>query len=108
MKMDDAVAVWTPNTDKIRVVRHKSGWQRTSGDRWMPVISLGEFGQFKHQDKWTKLLGMFILFNTIVVRDHVDPEAVHDSFLEIDEYRAAISPDQKGATEASSINEKNA
>ena len=35
-----------------------------------------------------RLLGMFILFNTLVVRDR--PMAAHAAFLEIDEYRMAI------------------
>jgi hypothetical protein len=43
---------------------------------------------------------MFILFNTITVRDHVDVEAAHNAFLAIDEYRQTISPDTKGAEEA--------
>ena len=40
---------------------------------------------------------MFILFNALVVRDRIDPKAAHAAFLEIDEYRMAISPDAPGA-----------
>ena len=40
---------------------------------------------------------MFILFNTLVVRDRIDPMAAHAAFLEIDEYRMAISHDAPGA-----------
>ncbi len=36
-------------------------------------------------------------FNTLVVRDGLDPEAVHSEFLKIDEYRFHISRDAKGA-----------
>jgi hypothetical protein len=44
-----------------------------------------------------RLLGMFILFNVLVVRDRIDPKAAHAAFLEIDEYRMAISSDAPGA-----------
>ena len=40
---------------------------------------------------------MFILFNTLVVRDGINPKAAHAAFLEIDEYRMAISPESPGA-----------
>jgi hypothetical protein len=40
---------------------------------------------------------VFIEFNTLVVRDGLDPQAVHREFLKIDEYRERISPDIPGA-----------
>lgn len=40
---------------------------------------------------------MFITFNTLVVRDRVDVDAVHREFLKIDEYRTRISRDTPGA-----------
>jgi hypothetical protein len=97
MKMDIADVVWTPHTALCRVEAHGSHWQRTPGDKWMPAISMGEMGeqQFKYGND--KLLAMFILFNTIVVRDGVDVAAAHQAFLKIDEYRQTISPDTKGA-----------
>ena len=36
-------------------------------------------------------------FNTLVVRDGLDPMTVHQAFLVIDEYRFHISPDCPGA-----------
>ena len=38
-----------------------------------------------------------LTFITIVVRDRLDPQVVHEAFLAIDEYRARISPDTPGA-----------
>jgi hypothetical protein len=29
-----------PNSGSVRVEKHRSGWQRTKGDRWMPAKSL--------------------------------------------------------------------
>lgn len=40
---------------------------------------------------------MFTDFNTLVVRDGVDPLEAHRAFLKIDEYRLWIAPDQEGA-----------
>jgi hypothetical protein len=36
---------------------------------------------------------VMIDFNTLVVRDHMDPDAVHAAFCEIQEYRDQLSPD---------------
>ena len=81
MKMSEADLIWTPakpytadcpNPGAIRVERHGSGWERTSGDRWMPIhrsLVLGVFQQFETKDDRTRqLLSMFVLFNTVVVR----------------------------------------
>jgi hypothetical protein len=73
-------------------------WQRTDGDRWMPAACLGAMGEVPTENNPDRqLLAMFILFNTITVRDGIDPQAAHKAFLEIDEYRRTISPDQEGA-----------
>lgn len=40
---------------------------------------------------------LFIDFNTLVVRDGIDPQVAHEAFLLIDEYAESISPDIAGA-----------
>jgi hypothetical protein len=57
---------------------------------WMPAAHR-DFG------KANAKLSMFVLFNTLVVRDKVDPQVAHQAFLAIDEYRKTISPDTPGA-----------
>lgn len=42
-------------------------------------------------------LRLFIDFNTLVVRDKIDPQQAHNEFLKIDEYRKRIAPDTRGA-----------
>jgi hypothetical protein len=60
--------------------------------------SLGEWGDVPTKDNRDKqLLAMFILFNTITVRDRVSVDNAHQAFLAIDEYRQTISPDAFGA-----------
>jgi hypothetical protein len=51
----------------------------------------------KAKDHTKQLLGMFLLFNSIVVRDGIAAADAHNAFLGIDEYRATISPDAPGA-----------
>ena len=107
MKMIEADVVWmpdrewnssAPNRGAVRVERHGSHWQRTRGDRWMPATSLGAMGEVKTKDDPIKqLLAMFILFNTLVVRDGITVANAHAAFCAIDEYRKTISPDAPGA-----------
>lgn len=40
---------------------------------------------------------LFITFQTLVVRDGIDPQVAHRAFLAIDEYRFRIAPDTEGA-----------
>jgi hypothetical protein len=37
-----------------------------------------------------RLLNLFIAYNTLTVRDGMDPRVVHDAFLTIPEYRQAV------------------
>ena len=103
MKAADADVVWTPRwasrhgkqcpmTGTVRVERRLSGWARTPGDLWVTPDRAFDFYSGKlTPDK--RLLSIFILFNTLTVRDGIDPLAAHEAFLEIDEYRESISPD---------------
>jgi hypothetical protein len=113
MKITEADVVWTPGEpEAVRVERHGSGWTRTPGDLWMPAAKAFEYNppdpepklEFKDGKWWTprlrtQLLSLFVLFNTLVVRDRIDPLAAHKAFLAIDEYRQTISRDQAGAEE---------
>jgi hypothetical protein len=101
MRLVDTDVVWTPDHDynvgavnrgAVRLEQHGSNWTRTQGDRWMPAYDTQD--RTRETDR---LLGLFILFNTLVVRDRIDPQAAHAAFLGIDEYRLAISPDAPGA-----------
>ena len=44
-----------------------------------------------------RIARLFIDFQTLVVRDGIDPQAAHRAFLAIDEYRYRIAPDTEGA-----------
>lgn len=94
MKLENTIIAWTPGTAEVECGPYpdRNGWSRqyrmTSGmcyTSWhdtSPVV---------------RALLMFIEFNAIVVRDRVNPEAAHQAFLAIDEYRELIPEDQAGA-----------
>jgi hypothetical protein len=63
----------------------------------MPAATAFELGFSSKGDPIRQALSLFILFNTITVRDGVSVAKAHDAFLAIDEYRRAISPDTPGA-----------
>ena len=44
-----------------------------------------------------RIARLFIDFQTVVVRDGIDPQVAHRAFLAIDEYRFRIAPDTEGA-----------
>ena len=46
---------------------------------------------------------LFIDFHTLVVRDGIEFSKVHEAFLAIDEYRAAISPEIPGSENKSTF-----
>jgi hypothetical protein len=108
MKITEAEVVWVPrhkawfegyvppeNAGSVRIERHKSGWRRMPGEVCMPAAS--DYGDHIEVTEERRLLSMFILFNTLVVRDNIDPKAAHTAFLQIDEYRSTISQDTPGA-----------
>ncbi len=88
-----AMVCWNPETDQVAIVRHpdiggvSDRFQSTDGaccfDMWRDS---------KQQMKW-----LLQIFNMIVVRDRVDPQAAHKAFLVIPEYRQIIPVDQRGA-----------
>jgi hypothetical protein len=102
--MTEADIIWTPadadvsTAGAVRVERHLSGWQRTPQDRWMPAAEAWGLGcALSKSDPIRRLLSLFILFNTITVRDGIEIAKAHDAFLVVDEYRRAISTDTPGA-----------
>jgi hypothetical protein len=105
MKAKDADVVWVPrykgqksaHVGEVRVEHHYSRWQDyPGGNSWMPVTYL-DGGEKAPRGELRKLLGIFIMFNSLVVRDGINPKRVHEAFLMIDEYRRTISPDIPGS-----------
>jgi hypothetical protein len=91
MKLKIAFVWWFPGGDVGVVCRNAEGRLDDIPKRawWMPAAHR----DFKSHSK----LCMFVLFNTLVVRDKVDPQVAHQAFLAIDEYRKTISYNTPGA-----------
>jgi hypothetical protein len=69
--------------------------QEDDGDWTRPYRMSGGAAKIetrKQKGKESALMA-FIEFNTLVVRDHVDPQAAHREFLNIDEYAERVSPE---------------
>jgi hypothetical protein len=102
MKLVDAYVAWVASLETSEprsasvVVGSKAEvvdrFERRAGSaRWIGVCAGAA------SDPVSQAMMMFITFNTLVVRDRVDVEAVHQEFLKIDEYRSRISRDTPGA-----------
>lgn len=94
MKFKEALVAWNPSTGDVAVGPYAdgSGWSRG-----YPMTD----GACCHSTRTAPTLMskylLFVLFNTLVVRDGIDPRKAHEAFLKIDEYRRSISPDIDGA-----------
>ena len=103
MKLTDADVVWThaksetPRAGEIRIERHGSDWKRALGEFWQPAAQWNQCISRKADTREEHLLAMFILFNTVTVRDGIDVKKAHDAFLQIEEYCKTISLDAPGA-----------
>jgi len=102
MKAHDAVIAWTPvaRTDRpdagqvaVRdIAMQQPGWLR---DRSSAIGAISADWKKLRGHELTKMV--FVEFVTLTVRDGLDPQAVHEAFLAIDEYAESISPDTPGA-----------
>ena len=110
MKITEADVLWVPiwrseesDAGDICVRRHGThSRSQYPNHMWMPATDMGPYGTVHtaKMDGTRRLLAMFILFNTVVVRDGIDVKRAHEAFLAIDEYRKTISPDAPGAEAA--------
>jgi hypothetical protein len=104
MKITEADVVWTRATEPAPEggTSALSGTVRAGNARgatvgfWRPALSISIRAE---DDPTTQLLSLFVLFNTLVIRDGIDPNRAHEAFLAIDEYRQTISPEIPGAEE---------
>lgn len=104
MKAKDALIAWTPYdpTDETGMAgRVEVGPLLQAGDvDWTkPYSRTGGAKSMATRDMtgMEAIAMLFIEFNTLVVRDGIDPDEAHRAFLVIDEYAEHISPDMEGA-----------
>lgn len=97
MKIEDVVIAWNPRSDHVKVGfwPDNTGWSddclMTDSPSWNP------WGFPVIRSKVKRIARLFVIFNTMVVRDGVAVDAAHRALLAIDEYRETIPEDQEGA-----------
>jgi hypothetical protein len=102
LKQLEAIIAWTPT--RWADLRPETAGQVVV----LPLSEAKEAGRFAMRagasssalaslSEDARIARLFIDFQTLVVRDGIDPHAVHRAFLTIDEYRYRIAPDTEGA-----------
>jgi len=98
---------WTPNAEPYRDDRTR-GQVRVGplGDdgtfRWSVPYAMTTGACWTNRDRMRgvkSVCQLLLDFNTLVVRDGIDPQAVHREFLKVAEYVAYISRDTDGVAE---------
>jgi hypothetical protein len=96
MKAAEALIAWTPDSrDAVEV----GPLLRAGEADWTEPYDYTGGAAYTTRRKMTGPLAtamVFIEFHTLVVRDGLDPQAVHREFLKIDEFRDHMSPDCPG------------
>lgn len=103
MKQRDAIIVWTPA--RWAELRPETAGQvavlplsEAAGAAKRYMMRAGASSSaLQAMSEEARIARLFIDFQTLVVRDGLDPQAVHRAFLAIDEYRFRIAPDTEGA-----------
>lgn len=102
MKAKDALIAWTPSwdVDDPTAGKVKVGPMPEFPSDWSKPYSFT--GGAAHTDRRSMVgaeaaLMVFVDFQTLVIRDGIDPAAAHEAFLAIDEYRERLAPDTPGA-----------
>lgn len=103
MKQSDAIIAWTParwaelrpdTAGQVAVLPAPDA--EGAAKRFMMRAGAGS-SALRTLTGEARVARLFIDFQTLVVRDGLDPQAVHRAFLAIDEYRFRIAPDTEGA-----------
>ncbi|MCP1970828.1 hypothetical protein [Bradyrhizobium elkanii] len=99
MKACEAVIAWTPawkddvNAGIVDVFQLGAPipirYRRTAGAAFVPVQQLRGM---------TAVARLFIDFNTLVVRDGIDPQRAHTAFMKVDEYVAYTALERRGVS----------
>ncbi|WP_342106099.1 hypothetical protein [Methylobacterium sp. SI9] len=103
MKQTEAIIAWTPTRwSELRpetagqVVVLPAPDEAGLAKRYMMRAGASSSALAALSDE-ARIARLFIDFQTLVVRDGIDPQVAHRAFLAIDEYRFRIAPDTEGA-----------
>jgi hypothetical protein len=89
MKAINAMFLWNPGTDQVRVVEY--GKERDRGEHRMSAGACYSTWRNLNHEQFKMML--FIEAFHLIVRDRVDPDAVFREFYKINEFRDGLSED---------------
>lgn len=92
MKVKEAMLVYNPGTDEAAVLPWPDYDHLSRGYRYSNLACCSDFKALKKTE--SELL-MFVEAYEAIVRDGVDPKAIHNAMLAIDEYRKWIAFDMQ-------------
>jgi hypothetical protein len=103
MKVDECYIVWKEHSAECWPVLYgrNSRFTIPNGYHFMPALgevsktrTIYKNGETKiiKASQASKIIGMLGLFRHIIIVGHVDAEAVHCAFMEVDEYLTFITP----------------
>jgi hypothetical protein len=101
LKMQEALVAWNAGTDQIRV----GPLERGAPDWTVAPIRYRYTGGAAHKfvremDDATARRYVLTLFNTLIIRDKVEPLAAHTALCGIYEFASSINEECPGAIEA--------
>ena len=97
MNATNAMLCWNPGTDQVALVPWPDHTRLSSRYRMSTLACCAHFDGKSFEQR--KCL-VYITAMHLVVRDGVDPQAVHRALLELDEYRDGCANDMRGAEAA--------
>lgn len=92
MKLKEAMLVYNPGTAQVDVVPWPDRDRRSRDYRYSFLACFLDFHKCSPQMR--KML-LFVTALQAVVRDEVDPKALHNALLKVDEYRRHIALDMQ-------------
>lgn len=95
VKVDKAMLMWNPGTDEAAAIEHPAGWR--AGSFKMSVGAC--MTSWKGLSKQEQALQLVLEAWQAVIRDRVDPEALHEALLEVKEYHHILAEDVPGVGE---------
>lgn len=96
----DTVIAWTPATWSGRYQTHGQVALAPRPPRAaVKPFAMWDYATDRDASRAEVLASVFRRFHTMVVRDGIDPQVAHRAMLAIDEYRDAVSPELREASD---------
>jgi hypothetical protein len=92
MNLKDTIICWKPETGEMKLERFPDREGRSQGWRTNGAV-MCEVHKLSFEERKKRI---FVEAMHIIVRDKIDPQLVHETLLNLDEYRDGCSDDMPG------------